>query len=81
MDDHHTELARNVDLARKALHQINNDLSIVSVALQLIAIKLEEEPDVSSPNTDLRHSCTSAIEAVKRAGQTAHKTLHQISDP
>ena len=62
---------------RKSLHQINNDLSIASMRLELITIKLQREPE-SPLREELLQSCADALDAVKRAGQTTNQTLHQL---
>ena len=62
---------------RKSLHQINNDLSIASMTLELMNIKLQKEFE-SEFRSDLLQSCTSALDAVRRAGRIANETLHEI---
>ena len=66
-----------VEIACKSLHQVNNDLSIASLALDLIAIKLERDFS-ETLRAELARSCDSASAAIKRAGSHANKTLHRI---
>ena len=66
-----------VEIACKSLHQVNNDLSIASLALDLIAIKLDREFS-ETLRAELVRSCASAAAAIKRAGRHANETLHRI---
>ena len=71
---------RTIDVvndSRKSLHKINNDLSIASMALEIITIKLPRtiEPKLRA---ELLHSCQSARTAVKNAGRIANETLHRF---
>ncbi|QEF96801.1 hypothetical protein Mal15_08310 [Stieleria maiorica] len=62
---------------RQSLHQINNDLSIASMTIELISIKLQRGGDHPLQD-DLLQSCNAALDAVKRAGKTANQTLHDL---
>lgn len=64
---------------RKSLHRLNNDLAIASIELELISLKLQKQAE-SVLRNELLDSCRSAVEAVQRAGRTAHDTLHTIQD-
>lgn len=66
-----------INKTRKSLHQLNNDLSIASMSMELIAIKLEREPD-NPLHPELLQSCRSALDAVRRAADIANQTLHDL---
>lgn len=64
----------NVDLAdkqsiRAGLHKVNNDLSIASMVLDVVALKLQKRlPDES--RQQLIQSATDAANAIRRGGET-----------
>lgn len=77
----HMELARQGDLdvalVLKALHKINNNLSVASLALDMISIKASG--DVGCPSTEaVLASCQSARDAIQRAGEISSQTAHKI---
>ena len=64
---------------RKSLHQLNNHLSIASMELELINLRLQKTPE-SESRADLVKSCSGALDAVRQAGRIANETLHQLQE-
>lgn len=71
-----------VKTTRRSLHKINNELSIASMALELIAMRIEQAPLEPSASEHLRdellQSSSAALAALKRAGKTAHAALSDL---
>lgn len=72
----------NIDLADKqtirgGLHKVNNDLSIVSMVLEVIALRVRQPLD-DAGRRQLTESADHALEAVRRSGQIISAIQHQL---
>lgn len=66
-----------VSETRMSFHKINNDLSIASMNLELVAIRLKGNP-LAINQDEILESCESARAAVRNAGRIANETLHRF---
>lgn len=68
---------RRLQQTQRSLHKINNELSIASLALDVLTLRLEQSANQfdTQPWMD---SCNTASRAVIRAGKIANETMHKM---